>query len=207
MAVAVFAAAGTLAFWRGWAFLGVFFGASAALTVDLALRDPALLERRSRGGPWAETRPAQRIAMAMVSLGFLALLVVPPLAWRAGWAPTSAAVSVAGDGLIALGYLAVGFVFRENSFAAATVGVSAGQRVIATGPYAWVRHPMYAASLVYLIGIALALGSWWGLAAVAAMTPFLVWRLRDEETMLRRDLTGYREYSQKVRWRLIPGLY
>jgi protein-S-isoprenylcysteine O-methyltransferase Ste14 len=207
MAVLVFAAAGTVFFWRGWVFLGVFLAASAALTADLAVRDPALLERRFRGGPWAETRPVQRIVMTIVSVGFVALLAVPPLAWRNGWAPTSAVVSVAGDLLLALGYLAIHFVFRENSFAAATVRVGEGQRVISTGPYAWVRHPMYAASLVYLIGMALALGSWWGLVAVFAILPFLVWRLLDEERMLMGDLPGYREYMQKMRWRLIPGLY
>lgn len=160
MAVLVFGAAGSVAFWRGWAFLGVFFVASVALTADLAVRDPALLQRRTRGGPWAETRPAQRIVMTVISAGFVALLTTP-WAWRNGWAPTSAAVSVAGDILLALGYLAIAFVFRANTFAAATVGVGEGQRVISTGLYAWVRHPMYAASFIYLIGIPLALGSWW----------------------------------------------
>jgi len=206
MAAIVFGAAGTLSFWRGWAFLGMFLGASAALTADLANRDPALLERRSKGGPWAETRPVQRIVMTIVSLGFVALLATP-LAWRLGWAPTGAVVSVIGDVLLAVGYLAIGRVFRENSHAAATIRVGEGQRVISTGPYAWVRDPMYAASLVYLVAIPLALGSWWGLAVVAAMMPFFVWRLVDEERMLTLELPGYDEYVRQVRWRLIPGLY
>lgn len=203
----VFAAAGAFAFWRGWVFLAVFFAASVALTADLAARDPALLERRIHGGPWAETRPAQRIAMAVVSAGFLALLIAPPLAWRHGQAPTSAATSLAGDALLALGYAAIARVFRANSYAAATVRTGDGQRVVSIGPYAWVRHPMYAASLAYLIGIPLALGSWWGLVVVLFILPFLIWRLVDEEQMLTRQLPGYAEYMNKTPWRLIPGLF
>jgi protein-S-isoprenylcysteine O-methyltransferase Ste14 len=112
-----------------------------------------------------------------------------------------------GDALVALGYLAIAFVFRENSFAAATIELAADQKVISTGPYAWVRHPMYAAGLVLLAGIPLALGSWWGLLVIVAIMPGLIWRLIDEERFLKLNLPGYAAYQGKVRYRLIPRVW
>jgi protein-S-isoprenylcysteine O-methyltransferase Ste14 len=207
MAALIFAAAGSIRDWRGWAFLAVIFGAAIPMTADLIARDPSLLERRLAVGPTAERRPAQRLIMVAVFLGYAALIVVPPLARRYDLAPTSAAVSILGDILVALGNFGISRVYRENSFAAATIGLAEGQRVISTGPYAIVRHPMYASGLVYLMGAPLALGSWWGLAPLAAMFPLLVWRLFDEESFLGESLPGYREYMARVRWRLLPGVF
>jgi protein-S-isoprenylcysteine O-methyltransferase Ste14 len=111
------------------------------------------------------------------------------------------------DVLVATGYYVIFLVFKENTFSSATIEVAENQRVISTGPYAVVRHPMYAGGLLYLLGIPLALGSWWAFLAFAAMVPFLVWRLFDEEKVLERDLPGYAEYKTKVRSRLIPGTF
>jgi protein-S-isoprenylcysteine O-methyltransferase Ste14 len=116
-------------------------------------------------------------------------------------------VALAGDVLVVLGWVAIFFVFKENTFTSATIEVAAGQKVISTGPYALVRHPMYAGALVMLLGIPIALGSWWGLLVIVAMMPALLWRLLDEEEFLTRNLPGYADYQSKVRYRLIPLLW
>lgn len=207
MAVVLFLASGTLDWWQGWMFLATFTLCALVITVDLAKRDPALLARRMRGGPFAEGEATQRVIMAVFSLAWIALLVVPGLDRRFGWSEMPAALSFVGDLLIIAGYAGIGWVFRVNSYTAATVQVVEDQRVIHTGPYAHVRHPMYAFALPMLVGMALALGSWWGLAVFAAMLPMLAWRLLDEERVLRRDLSGYEAYCVKMRWRLVPGLW
>jgi len=114
---------------------------------------------------------------------------------------------VIGDVLFAVGFGFVGRVYRENTYTSATIEVTAGQRVIDTGPYAVVRHPMYASALLYLVGTPLALGSYRGFLGLAFMLPFLVWRLLDEERLLTRELPGYAAYKARVRYRLIPGLW
>jgi protein-S-isoprenylcysteine O-methyltransferase Ste14 len=117
------------------------------------------------------------------------------------------AVAMAGDVLVVLGWLAIYLVFRENSFTSATIEIADDQEVISTGPYAYVRHPMYAGSLVMLLGIPIALGSWWGLIALAVIAAALLWRILDEERFLARHLAGYDAYKEKVRYRLIPHLW
>jgi protein-S-isoprenylcysteine O-methyltransferase Ste14 len=116
-------------------------------------------------------------------------------------------VALAGDGLVAIGWFAIFFVFKENTFSSATIELAPGQKVISTGPYALLRHPMYAGSLVMLLGIPIALGSWWGALIIVAIIPALIWRLLDEEKFLARNLPGYVEYQNKVRYRLIPGVW
>jgi len=105
------------------------------------------------------------------------------------------------------GFYVVFIVYKENTFASATIEIAKDQKVVSTGPYAIVRHPMYAGGLSLMIGTPLALGSYWGLLAFAAMSPFLVWRIFDEERFLARNLPGYTEYREKVRWRLIPKVF
>ena len=207
MAAAIFAAAGTLDYWQAWVFLAVFFGASTVQTVDVLRRNPALARRRLTGGPLAEKEPAQRRIMFAISLGFIGLMVVPGLDHRFGWSSVPLPAVIAGDGLIAVGFFIVFVVFRENPFTASIVQIAPDQRVITTGPYAAVRHPQYAGAFLYLFGTPLALGSWWGVLVFAAMAPFLIWRLVDEERLLTRDLPGYREYRQRVPWRLLPGIF
>jgi protein-S-isoprenylcysteine O-methyltransferase Ste14 len=207
MAVCVFIAAGTLGYWQGWLFLVVFFAVGFSHTLYGMKNDPALLERRLAGGPMAERSGPQRTIMFFVSLGFIALLVVPALGWRFGWGTLPLPAVLAGDALIVVGFYITALAFRENTFAAAKVDIFAGQRVISSGPYAVVRHPQYAGALLYLVGIPLALGSWLGLLVFAAMVPFLIWRLLDEEKLLAKELPGYADYRHRVRWRLMPGLY
>ncbi|CCE11336.1 conserved membrane hypothetical protein [Bradyrhizobium sp. STM 3843] len=207
MAILLFTAAGTLHYWQGWLFLLVYFTASVVITLDLMRRDPALLERRMRGGPFAEKEPAQRLIMAFVSVGFIALVVVPGLDRRFALSHMPPAVVIAGNVLVLLGFAGVFLVFRESSFAAATIEVASDQRVVSSGPYALVRHPMYAAALVMLIGMPVALGSWWGLLLIVAILPLLIWRLLDEERLLEMNLPGYRAYQGRVRYRLVRWIW
>jgi protein-S-isoprenylcysteine O-methyltransferase Ste14 len=207
MGLLLFMAAGTMSYWRAWVYLGIFFGASALTTLFLIRRDRALLERRMRGGPTAEKRPVERIIMVFTSIGFVALLVVPALDYRFQWSNVPLWVVVAGDVLVVVGFYFIFLVYRENTFTSATIEVAPGQTVISTGPYAVVRHPMYASALLYLGGTPLALGSYWGLVPFAALLPFLMWRLFDEEKFLSETLPGYVEYQRKVRHRLVPGIW
>jgi len=187
--------------------MAVFVCASGATGIYLAIHDPKLLERRMHVGPRAEKEPAQKIIMAFAMIGFVAMLVFPALDHRFGWSPVLASVSLLGDALIALGFLFTFFVLRENSYGASTIQIAEGQTVISTGPYALLRHPMYAAALVMLVGVPLALGSWWGLFVLLVILPVLIWRLLDEERFLRQKLPGYAEYQTKVKYRLAPFVW
>ncbi len=188
-------------------FIAVFFACNLALTAYLVLRDPKLLERRMKVGPAAEKTMTQKIIMTLAFVFFAGVVVVPALDHRYGWSDVATPVVVLGDVLIVVSYLGFYRVFRENTYGAATVRVEEEQKVVSTGPYAIVRHPMYSASLVMSLGIVLALGSWWGLLALVPGILVLGWRLTDEEELLHKDLPGYTEYTRQVRWRLIPGIF
>jgi protein-S-isoprenylcysteine O-methyltransferase Ste14 len=203
----LFVPAGTIHYWQGWVYLGIYFIASFSITLYLAKRDPALLQRRMRGGPTAEKRTSQRAAMLLATIGFIAAMVVPAVDHRFRWSTVPLFAVVLGDILTALWFCVAFLVFRENTFSAATVQIAEGQTVVSTGPYAIVRHPMYAGGLFSFIGTSLALGSWWGMLALLIVLPALVWRLLDEERLLQANLPGYAEYSRRVRYRLIPGVF
>lgn len=207
MGVLLFVPAGTIRYWQGWTYLLVFTGASLITTLDLLKRDPALLERRMTGGPTAEKRGTQRIIMLGASAGFIALLVVPALDHRFQWSHVPLAIVIVGNLLVVIGFAFIFRVYRENTFTSATIEVTENQTVISTGPYAIVRHPMYASAILYVLGTPLALGSYWGLLAVAGMIPFLVWRLFDEERFLAVNLRGYSDYQRRVRHRLVPFVW
>jgi protein-S-isoprenylcysteine O-methyltransferase Ste14 len=132
---------------------------------------------------------------------------VPALDHRFGWSDVPVWAVVLGDVLVAIGFYLILLVYRENTFTAATIEVAAGQKVVATRPYAVVRHPMYASGALYMLGTPLALGSYWGFLALVAIAPFLLWRLLDEERILTRDLPGYAEYGRRVRHRLVPMVW
>jgi protein-S-isoprenylcysteine O-methyltransferase Ste14 len=207
MGLLVFVPAGTLRYWQGWVYLSIFNGASILTTLYLIRHDPALLERRMKGGPMAERRPAQKLIMLGASVVFVGLLVVPALDIRFGWSVVPPGVVLLGDALVIAGFYFISIVYRENTFTSATIEVAQDQKVISTGPYAVVRHPMYAGALLYLLGTPLALGSYWGLAVFMALLPLLLWRLFDEERFLSRNLPGYTEYQQRVRHRLVPFVW
>jgi protein-S-isoprenylcysteine O-methyltransferase Ste14 len=207
MAALLFLPAGTLNYWQAWVFMAVFVSASAVITVYLAIRDPKLLERRMRAGPTAEKEKPQKTIMSLAMMGFIALLVFPAFDHRFGWSLVPPYVSLIGDALVAIGFLLVFFVLKANTYGASTVQVAEDQKVISSGPYALIRHPMYAGSFPLLISTPLALDSWWGLSALIVFIPALIWRLLDEESFLRKNLPGYTEYTANVRYRLVPYVW
>jgi protein-S-isoprenylcysteine O-methyltransferase Ste14 len=203
----IFLPAWSFDYWQAWLFLLVFV-VSLAVCGEYFLRtDPALVRRRLRVGPTAEREPAQKWIQAAASLMLVALFVVSALDHRFGWSGLPGWIAVLGDVAVVAALLLMARVFSENSFAAATVQVEEGHRVVDTGPYAWVRHPMYSAAIVMLAGIPLALDSVWGLLVVPLGVAVLAARLLAEERTLDRRLPGYLEYRRRVRWRLLPGLW
>jgi protein-S-isoprenylcysteine O-methyltransferase Ste14 len=207
MGLLLFVPAGTVRYWQAWTYLTVFFAASAGITAYLAKRDQALLARRMTGGPTAEKQTSQKIIMSLAGLGFIALLAGSGLDFRVEGASAPPVVVALGDVLTVVGFSVIYLVYRENTFTSATIEVAKDQTVVSTGPYAVVRHPMYAGGLLYLIGTPLALGSYWGLAALGLIIPAIIWRLLDEEQFLAKSLPGYDAYRAKRRWRLIPGIF
>ena len=207
MGVLLFLPAGTLQWWQGWVFVTVFFLGSVALTVYLAIIDPKLLERRLNAGPRAEKEKSQQVIMVVAMMSFALTLALPAIDHRLGWSHVPDVVVILGNLLIVLGLLGVVWVFRENTYGAATIQLAEGQEVISTGPYAIIRHPMYSASLVMLLGIPLALGSWWGLLTMITNVAAIAWRLLEEERFLLENLSGYRDYGRSVPHRLVPLLW
>ena len=207
LGVLLFLPAWTFNYWQAWVFILVFQTSVNAIGLYLALKDPALFERRKKVGPAAEQNPAQKIIMSLALLSLVALLVVCALDHRLGWSRMPVVASLIGDLLVMLGLYLNFIVFKANSFGASTIQAAEAQKVISTGPYALIRHPMYGGVLIMVAGVPLALGSWWGLLILALVLPGLVWRILDEEQTLKRDLPGYLEYMQKVRYRLVPYLW
>jgi protein-S-isoprenylcysteine O-methyltransferase Ste14 len=207
LGILLFLPAWTLDYWQAWVFIVVFTVSTNIIGIYLSLNDPELLERRKNIGPTAEQNMPQKIIISIGILGFLGVMVFSAFDHRFGWSPVPPIISLAGDALVALGLFIDLLVFRENSYGASNIQTFKDQKVIATGPYALVRHPMYVGVLIMVIGVPLALGSWWGLAVLALTTPVLIWRILDEEQLLKQDLPGYTEYAQKVRYRLVPYLW
>jgi protein-S-isoprenylcysteine O-methyltransferase Ste14 len=203
----LFVPAGTLRFVEGWILLALFGGSSLAITVYLAKKDPALLERRTQAGPVAEKERSQRVIQSLASIAFVSTIVVPALDHRFGWSRAPWPGIIVGDALVAVGFLIVFLVFRENTFTSSVIEVAPDQRVIETGPYGVVRHPMYAGALILLAGMPLALGSLVGLIAFPPFIAIIVCRLLDEERFLMTHLAGYTAYREKTRYRLIPRVW
>ncbi len=207
LASLLFLAAGRLDYWEAWLFLLAFGVPVAFITRYFLLTDPALIARRVDAGVVAEPRVVQKVIQGFASLAFVALVVVPGLDRRSGWSTVPSAIVVLADVLVVLGLAAVFSVFRENSFTSATIEVGKGQRVVTTGPYAVVRHPMYAGALVMVFAMPVALGSLVALIATLPMLAAIVSRLLDEERYLSVELPGYVEYRRHTRYRLVPLLW
>jgi protein-S-isoprenylcysteine O-methyltransferase Ste14 len=203
----LFLPAGTFDYWQAWVFLAVVLVAAWAPTVYLLRANPVALQGRMSGGPTAEARIAQKAVIAGLYLSLAAMVVVSVLDHRFGWSTAPTAICLAGDVLVAVGLGVVGLVIIQNSYASSTVQVQAGQQVVSTGLYGMVRHPMYTGNVIMLIGIPLALGSYWGLVFVIPGLIVLALRIRDEEKLLQEELTGYHEYTQTVRYRLVPLMW
>ena len=204
LGIFLFAPAWTLDYWQAWLYWFVFAASSALITAYLWKKDPKLLSRRIDAGPGAESEKSQKQIQLLASFIFLAAMILPSLDHRFSWSAVPLSAVLAGDVLTALGFFIVFLVFKENTFTAATIVVTPGQKVVSTGPYALIRHPMYSGALVLLFGTPLALGSWWGLLMFMPMLFTIAWRARDEERFLFKNLSGYKEYCQIVRYRLVP---
>lgn len=200
----IFLPAGTLAYWEGWVYMAILFIPMAYALVYLVRNDPDLLERRMH---MRERETAQKGIVAISYVYFLVVFMLPGLDHRFGWSNVPAAVVLLANLLVLLGYGFVLLVFRENRFASRVVEVAQGQQVISSGPYAWVRHPMYSGVLLMYIFSPLALGSYWAMLPALLIIPLLMARLLNEEVVLARDLPGYTAYMQQVRYRLLPGIW
>jgi protein-S-isoprenylcysteine O-methyltransferase Ste14 len=203
----LFLPAWTFNYWQAWVFIVVFAIATWVPSIYLWRKNPAALERRMHAGPAAETRPVQKVIIVAVFLSLPAVMIFSAFDHRFGWSPVPAAVSVIGDALVALGLAISMLVVIQNSYAAANITVEAGQKVISTGLYGLVRHPMYVGALIMMAGIPLALDSRWGLAILIPTVIGLAIRILDEEKMLKQELDGYNEYTQKVHYRLLPYVW
>jgi protein-S-isoprenylcysteine O-methyltransferase Ste14 len=207
LGVFLFVPAGSFNFWQAWVYSIVLLISSAAITFYLWKKDPALLERRLEIGVVEEKEKTQKIIQGFAYIGFALILIIPALDYRFGWSNVPFSIVILGDILVIAGLYLYFLVLKENTFASATIEITRNQKVITTGPYSIVRHPMYLGALIMLFGTPLALGSWWGLIVLILYVFALVTRIRDEEKFLSKNLPGYDEYCKKVRYRLIPLLW
>ncbi len=204
LAVLLFLPAGTFAYWQAWVWLSLLGLPTCLLAAWLLIKDPALLERRTR------SREPQREQSLIIRLSLPVLVLVfglPGLDHRLGWSAVPTAVVAGADAVLLLSYGLFVLVVHENSYASRVVEVEAGQKVVSTGPYAIVRHPMYLAMLMVYAVTPLALGSYWALIPALLIVPVLVARIWNEEAALHVQLQGYADYMQRVRYRLIPGIW
>jgi protein-S-isoprenylcysteine O-methyltransferase Ste14 len=204
LCVLLFVPAGTIDYWQGWAYLAVLFAPMLLFFGYLIAYDPALLDRRLRA---REPLREQRIIQFVGALCYFAAFIVPALDRRFGWSGVQKSIVIAADIVCLAGYALFIRVLRENTYASRVIEVTGNQRVISTGPYAVVRHPMYVAVLMMFLVTPVALGSWWGVLAMVPEIGVIVARIRHEESVLSRDLPGYVEYLERTRYRLIPGIW
>lgn len=204
LAAVMLATAGTPAYWQAWTVWGATLLMFVGVGTYFFRTDPDFLVHRMR---FREKEKVQRRVVPVYSVIFFVALLLPPLDIRLGWSSVPAWISLCALAAFLVAYGFVIWVFKTNRYASRIIEVQAGQRVIDTGPYAIVRHPMYASQVVMMPAFMLALGSWWGALAGAGVVIPLVWRIRNEEAVLRRDLPGYQAYCEKTRYRLVPYVW
>ena len=209
-AALLFVSAGTLLWPAGWVFLAIFFGFALAIVLWLVRENPQLLAERM-SSPLQRGQPLwDKVFVAAVMVFFVAWLIVMPLdAVRFGWSEVPDWLQILGALGVVLSLYIMFLTFRENAYLALVVKLQEerGQSVVSTGPYRYVRHPMYASMFLFFPGSALLLGSWWGLLPCAVLLGLLVWRIPLEERVLEKGLAGYDEYERNVRYRLIPHVW
>lgn len=196
--------AGTFNYWQAYLYLSILMVPMAFVVVYFLKNDPKFLERRTRA---KEKEKEQLVIQIVFSLIFLSGFIIPGLDKRFGWSDVSSVIVIIADAVIFLGYILVFSVFRQNSYASRIVEVEKDQKIITTGLYSIVRHPMYIGVIVMYVPTPLALGSYWGLIPMATIPLALMFRILNEEKVLRKDLPGYTEYCQKTRYRLIPFIW
>jgi protein-S-isoprenylcysteine O-methyltransferase Ste14 len=204
MLLIFFLPAGSFSFWQAWVYLAILFIPMLFVMNYLFKNNPKLLERRMR---MREKESTQKKIVKFSTIFFLLAFILPGFDFRWGWSHVPIVLVVFSELLVLLGYFLVFLVFKENSFTSRIVEVEQDQKVISSGPYAIVRHPMYSGVIMMYFFTPLALGSWWALIPASFIIPTLVLRILNEELLLTRELPGYKEYTQKVKFRLMPGIW
>ena len=199
-----FLPAGTIYYWEAWVYIVILFTPMFFVMQYLLKNDPALLERRMRT---KEQASEQSLIIKLSYVYFLVTYLLPGFDKRYGWSNTPVWLIIIADVIVFAGYMMVILVFKENSYASRTVEVDEDQKVIDTGPYAVVRHPMYTGVTALYVISPLALGSYWALISSILIIPIIVARILSEEKILAKELKGYTEYQQKVKYRLLPMVW
>ncbi len=202
--IILFLPAGSLRFWEAWIYCGVTFIPMFLAIAYFLKQDPGLLERRMK---LREKEKEQKTIIKIASIIFFIGFLIPGFDYRYDWSNVPVALVIASDIFVFLGYLLFLFVLKENSYASRTIEVEQGQKVIMTGPYKIIRHPMYLGVILMFLLTPLALGSSWALIAFLPLIPLIVLRILNEEKVLVNELSGYKEYCQKTRYRLLPFIW
>ena len=200
----LFLPAGSLSYSDGWLLIALLFVPMLIAGLVMFFVSPAFLEKRLDA---KEKQATQKGVLAFSGLMFIASFVVAGLDWRFGWSWTPLPVTVAGVVLFLAAYGLYAEVMRENAYLSRTIKVVEGQKVVDTGLYGIVRHPMYSATVFLFLAMPLVLGSWYALIPMAFYPVIIIVRLLDEEKLLTRELPGYEEYKKKVKYRLIPFVW
>jgi len=203
----LFLSAGSPGFWQAWCYWAVFSACVILITRYFLKADPELIKNRLPAGPGAERERSQKIIQIFMTIAFILLLILPGFDHRYGWSDVPVPLVIAGDLLVAIGFLVVFLTFRENRFTSAIIEVGEGQAVVSTGPYAVIRHPMYAGASLLILASPFALGSFPDLLPALLIIVGIVVRLLDEERFLSTGLPGYREYCTRTRFRLVPFIW
>ena len=199
-----FIPAGTLDYWQAWLYMAVLFTPVVFVLLYFLKRDPAFLERRLKT---REKEVKQKAIIKLATLIFVIGFLSPGLDRRFGWSSVPFEIVIAANALVLIGYFICFLAYRENSYAVRTIEVEKGQKVISTGPYSIVRHPLYVGVLLMLTATPIALGSYWALPPVLLLIPVIVLRILNEEEFLRRKLPGYKAYCKKTKYRLLPYVW
>jgi protein-S-isoprenylcysteine O-methyltransferase Ste14 len=199
-----FGSARTLRYWEAWVYIGIIISCAAFIIVYFLKHDPDFLVRRLKT---KEKVKEQKLIIKLAWLLFIPTFVIPGFDKYYGWSDAPLQLIIIGDIMVLTGYLIIIRVFRENSYASRIVEVDSGQKVISTGPYSIVRHPMYSGNLLMYGFTPLALGSYWALIGSSIIIILIIFRIFSEEKFLLENLEGYKEYLLKTRYRLIPGIW
>ncbi len=200
----LFLPAWTFNYWQAWIYMLILAVPMIFIVRYLYQHSPKLLERRMR---MREKEKTQKLIQAVLWPIFLLAFIIPGFDYRLHWSNVPLTFIIISDVLVLFGYLFVALVFKTNSYASRIIEVEKGQKVITTGPYEAVRHPMYLGVFIMYAFSTLALGSYWAMIPVSLIVPILVVRIVGEEKELLKNLEGYKEYVEKTKYRLIPGIW